>query len=87
MANWLDGAAQRACQISMVTHAAKFTHSSAKGSNILAADLGQDRRYLDTASLPSPVLDAVGNAAALDVARLLQLTDDNGLSLLEHLQT
>ncbi|MCW8332095.1 type I-F CRISPR-associated protein Csy2 [Photobacterium sp. SDRW27] len=86
VANWLDGAAQRACQISMATHAVKFTHSSAKGTNILATDLGQDHRYLDTASLASPAVDAVGNAAALDVARLLQLTDDSDQSLLDYLQ-
>lgn len=70
----------------MVTHAVKFSHSSAKGTNILASDLGQDARYLDTASLSSPAIDAVGNAAALDVARLLQLTDDSGQSLLDYLK-
>ncbi|KLV03797.1 hypothetical protein ABT56_17645 [Photobacterium aquae] len=86
LSNWLDSAAKRAAQISMVTHAVKFTHSSAKGTNILASDLGHDVRYLDTASLPFPAVDAVGNAAALDVARLLQLTDDNGQSLLEYLK-
>ena len=86
LSNWLDSAAKRAAQISMVTHAVKFTHSSAKGTNILASDLGQDSRYLDTASLSSPAVDAVGNAAALDVARLLQLTDDNDQSLLDYLK-
>ncbi|WP_281221752.1 type I-F CRISPR-associated protein Csy1 [Photobacterium sanguinicancri] len=84
--NWLDSAAKRASQISMATHAVKFTHSSAKGTNVLAADLGQDNRYLDTAVLQMPAIDAVGNAAALDVARLLQLSDDNGKSLLDYLK-
>lgn len=86
LANWLDSAAKRASQISMATHAVKFTHSSAKGSNLLASDLGQDNRYLDTAALQTPAIDAVGNAAALDVARLLQLTDERGLSLLDYLK-
>jgi len=84
--NWLDSAAKRASQISMATHAVKFTHSSAKGTNVLAADLGQDSRYLDTAVLKAPAIDAVGNAAALDVARLLQLTATNGKSLLDFLK-
>ncbi|WP_299141649.1 type I-F CRISPR-associated protein Csy1 [uncultured Vibrio sp.] len=84
--NWLDSAAKRASQISMATHAIKFTHSSAKGTNVLAADLGQDNRYLDTAALQMPKIDAVGNAAALDVASLLQLSDDNGKSLLDCLK-
>lgn len=86
LTNWLDSAAKRASQISMATHAVKFTHSSAKGSNILACNLGQDSRYLDTAALQTPAIDAVGNAAALDVARLLQLTDEQGLSLLDYLK-
>ncbi|KFA99431.1 type I-F CRISPR-associated protein Csy1 [Vibrio sp. ER1A] len=85
-ASWLDSAAKRASQISMATHAIKLTHSSAKGTNVLAVDLGQDNRYLDTAALQMPAIDAVGNAAALDVARLLQLSDDNGKSLLDYLK-
>lgn len=84
--NWLDNAATRASQISMATHAIKFTHSSAKGSNILAQNLGNDPRYLDTQSLSQPAIDAVGNAAALDVAALLQLTENNGRSLLDYLK-
>ncbi|WP_419208191.1 type I-F CRISPR-associated protein Csy1 (plasmid) [Photobacterium leiognathi subsp. mandapamensis] len=82
---WIENAARRANQISMATHALKFTNSSAKGSNILAHDLGQDVRYLDTEILKDKAIDAVGNAAALDVARFLQLTDENGLSLLAYL--
>ena len=84
--NWLDSAAKRASQINMATHAIKFTHSSAKGTNVLAVNLGQDNRYLDTAALQMPAIDAVGNAAALDVARLLQLSDESGKSLLSYLK-
>ncbi|MFG0903373.1 type I-F CRISPR-associated protein Csy1 [Photobacterium damselae] len=82
---WIDNAARRANQISMATHALKFTNSSAKGSNVLAHDLGRDARYLDTEIIQEKAIDAVGNAAALDVARFLQLTDENGLSLLSYL--
>ncbi|NWA73006.1 type I-F CRISPR-associated protein Csy1 [Serratia proteamaculans] len=72
--DWLTDAASRAGQISLVTHALKFTHSDAKGSSIFAtgsASLATDR--LSSASLTQPAIDAVGNAAALDVAKLLQL--------------
>ena len=83
---WLDSAAKKAGQISMATHAVKFTHSAAKGSNILAEQMGSDSRYLDTFCLAQPAVDAVGNAAALDVAKLLQLVDNTGKSLLEYLK-
>ncbi|WP_087018363.1 type I-F CRISPR-associated protein Csy1 [Thaumasiovibrio subtropicus] len=83
---WLDSAATRAGQISMATHAVKFTHSAAKGSNLLAEQLGSDPRYLDTFCLAQPAVDAVGNAAALDVAKLLQLADSEGVALLEYLK-
>ncbi|PSV55160.1 type I-F CRISPR-associated protein Csy1 [Photobacterium sp. GB-1] len=82
---WIENAARRANQISMATHALKFTNSSAKGSNVLAQDLGHDSRYLDSEILKDKAIDAVGNAAALDVARFLQLTDENGSSLLFYL--
>ncbi|EOB1205906.1 type I-F CRISPR-associated protein Csy1 [Photobacterium damselae] len=82
---WIDNAARRANQISMATHALKFTNSSAKGSNVLAHELGHDARYLDTEIIQEKAIDAVGNAAALDVARFLQLIDENGLSLLSYL--
>ncbi|PSU36286.1 type I-F CRISPR-associated protein Csy1 [Photobacterium lutimaris] len=83
---WLDSAAKKAGQISMATHAVKFTHSAAKGSNILAEQMGCHGRYLDTFCLAQPAIDAVGNAAALDVAKLLQLADENDKTLLEYIK-
>ncbi|MRS92365.1 type I-F CRISPR-associated protein Csy1 [Enterobacteriaceae bacterium RIT714] len=77
---WLTDAASRAGQISLVTHAAKFTHGDAKSSSIFTQTETQDG-YLSTSTLAKPVADAVGNAAALDVARLLQ-TEVDGDSLL-----
>lgn len=72
--NWLTDAASRAGQISLVTHALKFTHSDAKGSSIFSSgSLEQTTNTLSTSSLSQPAVDAVGNAAALDVAKLLQL--------------
>ena len=78
--SWLTDAARRAGQISLVTHAAKFTHGDSKSSSIYRETPG-DEGYLSTAALPQLSADAVGNAAALDVAKLLQ-TDVDGDSLL-----
>ncbi len=80
--NWLTDAATRAKQISIVTHALKFTHTDAKGSSIyatspVAPDEMLDKHYLTTASLRIIETDAVGNAAALDVANLLQLQQNS----------
>lgn len=77
---WLTDAASRAGQISLVTHAAKFTHGDSKSSSIYS-EAQQDEAYLSSASLTELVADAVGNAAALDVAKLLQ-TEVDGDSLL-----
>jgi len=77
---WLTDAASRAGQISLVTHAAKFTHGDAKSSSIFTQTEAQDG-YLSTSTLAKPAADAVGNAAALDVAKLLQ-TEVDGDTLL-----
>lgn len=87
---WLTDAARRAKQISLATHAAKFTHSDAKASSILVSQPCTDsqtinNQYLVTASLTNKAIDAVGNAAALDVAKLLNITV-NGESLIAQLQ-
>ncbi len=84
--NWLDNAAKRAKQISMATHIIKFTHGSAKGSSLISQDLGTDEHYLQTSDLPAPAIDVTDNAAALDVAGLLQLTDSKDKSLLDYLK-
>lgn len=67
-------------QISLVTHAAKYTHSDSKSSSVYSNTRACEG-YLSTATLDDPSLDAVGNAAVLDVAKLLQ-TDVAGDSLL-----
>nr|WP_321279064.1 type I-F CRISPR-associated protein Csy1 [uncultured Vibrio sp.] len=84
---WLTDAAKRAKQISLATHAAKFTHSDAKASSILLNHYKiDDVRYLTTQHIPNKAIDAVGNAAALDVARLLKL-EVNGETLIGQLQS
>ena len=70
---WLTTAAKKASQISMVTHAAKFTHGDSKSSSIYSEATAQDG-YLSSSALKVLEPDAVTNAAALDVAKLLQTT-------------
>ncbi|WP_407274016.1 type I-F CRISPR-associated protein Csy1 [Dickeya ananatis] len=82
---WLTDAASRAGQISLVTHALKFTHSDARGSSVFSTEPATATDVLSTASLAQPAIDAVGNAAALDVAKLLQ-TEHQGDSLVAALQ-
>lgn len=77
---WLTDAANRAGQISLVTHAAKFTHGDSKSSSIFTQTTDNEG-YLSTSTLNKAAADAVGNAAALDVAKLLQ-TEVEGDSLL-----
>lgn len=79
--NWLTDAAVRAGQINLVTHALKFTHSDAKGSSVyLSSHSANAYPVLSSGMLHKLVIDAVGNAAALDVAKLLQ-TEVQGDSL------
>lgn len=82
-ATWIEDAARRVGQIQAVTHSLKPIHPDARGTNL----------YVEPASLPplqelgSHALgnafagDVVGNAAALDVYKLLKLEVD-GRSLL-----
>lgn len=81
-AAWLTDAAHRAKQINFVTHPIKFTHGDAKGSSIYALGGGDDTSttYVTTSTLKRPSIDVDGNAAALDVAGLLQLAAD-GMSV------
>lgn len=83
---WIDDAARRVAQLQVVTHTAKATHPDAKGSSL----------YCPTDELPDhPVVgshslagvhdtDVVGNAAALDVYKLLRRSPEgsNGRTLL-----
>lgn len=80
---WLDDAARRVKQIQVVTHSLKPIHPDARGSSLYRQPQAQS---------PHPVVgshclgedfasDVVGNAAALDVYKLLKL-EHNGRSLL-----
>lgn len=80
---WLADAARRVQQIQAVTHSLKPIHPDARGTNLYV----EPRTLPPLAELGSHALgdrfvgDVVGNAAALDVYKLLKL-DVNGRSLL-----
>jgi CRISPR-associated protein Csy1 len=82
---WLTDAAKRAGQINLVTHAAKFTHGDSKSSSIYSEAVAREG-YLGSAALSGLEPDAVGNAAALDVAKLMQTRTEGGDSLLARLK-
>lgn len=81
---WIADAARRAVQIQQVSHALKYTHPDAKGSNLyttgnpLAGELTIGTHTLGDDKMP----DVVGNAAALDVYKFLRLEID-GQTLLQ----
>lgn len=80
---WLASAAKRVEQIQAVTHSLKPIHPDARGTNLYV----EPRTLPSLAELGSHALgerfvgDVVGNAAALDVYKLLKL-EVNGRSLL-----
>ena len=80
---WLACAAKRVEQIQAVTHSLKPIHADARGTNLY----GEPRTLPPLAELGSHALgerfvgDVVGNAAALDVYKMLKL-EVNGRSLL-----
>ncbi|SBT18144.1 CRISPR-associated protein Csy1 [Marinomonas gallaica] len=83
---WLDDAAGRAKQLQLVTHALKFTHSDAKGTSIFADQYTGERSFIGSHSIESPAIDIVGNAAALDVGKLLMLEDHSSKLLVHYIQ-
>lgn len=84
---WLADAARRVGQIQAVTHVLKATHPDARGSSLHVAP----SRLPQHAEIGSHLLgtdyaqDVVGNAAALDVFKLLKL-DVDGRRLLDWMQ-
>jgi CRISPR-associated protein Csy1 len=89
--NWLTDAARRAKQRQLVTHAIKFIHPDAKGNSFYApggpenSEMKEADHFISTASLKSPEIDSVGNAAALDVSSFLQLSLE-GKTLVEFIR-
>ncbi len=77
--NWLNDAARRVSQIQLATHPIKFLNPDARGSSIyLAADqIDENPAMVSTHTLVNRKADVVGNAAALDVFKFLQLSHAN----------
>lgn len=85
LATWLPGAAIRAKQLSVVSHPGKFSHPSAKISSIIASAKRKPDGFLRSGNVDVG-LDVFGNAAAMDVHKFLNLTLQDGLTLLAHLE-
>jgi len=84
---WLADAARRVAQIQIVTHTLKPIHPDARGTNLFCApnELTACDEVGSHALGEAFSSDVVGNAAALDVFKLLKLEVD-GRSLLSGLQ-
>lgn len=81
--NWLADAARRVGQIQLVTHGIKFLNPDARGSSIylISRAAGEKSYFISTSTLGNRMEDVVGNAAALDVFKFLQI-DYEGKTLL-----
>ncbi|MDZ7923702.1 MAG: type I-F CRISPR-associated protein Csy1 [Marinagarivorans sp.] len=90
LAEWLPNAASRAGQISIATHPCTFSHSSARKNkngtvtSTIAECPRHDDGYLRTGNVAVEP-DALGNAAALDVYKFLNVRLQDGLTLLQHI--
>jgi len=80
-AEYLTSASARAKQIQFATHIAKFTNSDTKSTNVFLENTEQIP-YVCTMEFSD--IDVTGNAAALDVAKLLLLSDGK-ITLLEEI--
>ncbi|WP_319561096.1 type I-F CRISPR-associated protein Csy1 [Marispirochaeta sp.] len=91
---WLPNAAIRARQIKISSHPCTFSHPSAnkhknkddKTTAIIAKKPKKNDGYLRTGNVESD-LDALGNAAVLDVYAFLNLTMEDGRNLIEHIES
>lgn len=82
-ANWLESAAKRVSQIQLATHTLKPIHPDARGSNLHVRSHEPERAGLVSSRiLQAADDDVVGNAAALDVYKLLKVEHD-GQTLLQ----
>lgn len=91
-AEWLPNAAKRAGQISIATHPCTFSHPSARKNkngtvtSIIANCTYETDGFLRTGNV-SVEPDALGNAAALDVYKFLNIVLQDGETLLWHISS
>jgi CRISPR-associated protein Csy1 len=80
---WLESAAKRVSQIQLATHTLKPIHPDARGTNLHVRSPAPELNGLVSSRiLQKPDDDVVGNAAALDVFKLLKL-EHAGQTLLQ----
>ena len=88
---WLPNAANRARQMSLATHPCTFSHPSARKNKngyatpVLANAEGAPDGYIRSGNVNAEI-DALGNAAALDVYKFLMLEMADKKKLIEHIQ-
>ena len=82
---WVVGAANRASQLSLVSHPGKFSHPDARITPVLFTGEYAPDGYLRSGNANAGQ-DVVGNAAALDVYAFLSVVLDDGRSVLEHFE-
>ena len=71
-ANWIESAANRVRQLQVVTHSLKAIHSDAKGSSVfLSGNEPSETAFVSSLTPTTLANDVVGNAAALDVYKML----------------
>ncbi len=91
MENWLPNAARRAGQMSLSSHPCTFSHPSSrknkngKTTSVIAQAERKADGYLRTGNVEAG-MDALGNAAALDVYKFLTLELSDGKNLIEHIE-
>ena len=86
LASWLPSAAKRAKQLQIVSHPGKFSHSGAKISSVIApADNRRADGFLRTGNVVAE-LDVLGNAAAMDVYKFLNIKLADNQTILSHLE-
>ncbi len=83
--NWLIDASQRAKQLSLTSHPAKFVHPNAKASSIIV-NAKKDNDGLLRSGNVEVELDVFGNAAALDVEKFLRIELHGKKTILQHLE-
>ncbi|NOZ11977.1 MAG: type I-F CRISPR-associated protein Csy1 [Gammaproteobacteria bacterium] len=85
LAVWLPDAAQRAKQLSLVSHPGKFSHPSARISSFVATAKRTADGFLRTGNVDIEP-DVFGNAAAMDVYKFLSLELSDTETVLAHLE-
>lgn len=85
LASWLIDASNRAGQLSITTHPAKFVHPNAKTTSIISTCKQVSDGLLRSGNV-NVDLDVFGNAAALDVEKFLRIKFSDGKTILQHLE-